>query len=106
MAEPCQSSDCALLHDNNGYHANKGWARGARPCDVADCGLLHDAIGCHAAKGWARGPRRALFHHTGECSAWNSVQHHAADCPLLTPEEIALLKAAADTTMRRDGWLT
>lgn len=106
MAESCQLVGCDLLHDGNAFHAERGWARGAEPCQVADCGLLHDADGIHQAHGWARGARRALFHHRGECPAWDGMQHRAADCPLLTPEQKADLQAAADATMRRDGWLT
>lgn len=74
------------------------------PCELADCGLLHDDDGHHAEKGWARGARRALHHHAGECPAYGGVQHRAADCPLLTADEIAEIRKAADAAIRRDSF--
>lgn len=74
------------------------------PCHNPDCGLLHDDAGRHAPKGWARGSRRALYHHTGECLAFDGVQHAMAICPLLTEDQKADIRRAANAAMERDGW--
>jgi len=73
------------------------------PCPRDDCGLLHDENGYHAERGWARGARRALYHHPGECSAYGDLGHHAADCPLLTPEEKDAIRWAAEAAIERDS---
>jgi hypothetical protein len=104
MSDTCSVVPCAQQHDNDGRHAEIGWTRG-EPCTFADCGLLHDNGGYHAAHGWARGPRRALYQNGGECTAYNGIGHHAADCPQLSADELAAIRAAADEAMKRYGWL-